>query len=369
MAIKFEIIKESKKTKARLGKLHTTHGIIDTPVFMPVGTQATVKAITPRELENFGIQIILSNSYHLFLRPGHNLIAQAGGLHKFMGWKGAILTDSGGFQIFSMKKLNKINNEGVSFNSHIDGSKHFISPEKAMEIQMALGSDVVMAFDECTPYPAGKYQVEIAAQRTIQWAKRCKEAHHNINQSLFGIVQGGAFKDLRIENANRLVELDFPGYAIGGLSVGEPKPLMYEILDCTVPCLPNNKPRYLMGVGAPQSILEGIIRGVDMFDCVLPTRNARNGSLFTSSGKISIANAKYKEDFTALDNKCQCYTCQNFSRAYLRHLHMSKEILASVLCTIHNLYFMSSLMENIRLALLEDRLLEFKEKFLLNYSG
>ena len=369
MKIKFEVIKESKKTKARLGKLFTPHGIIETPIFMPVGTQATVKAMTPRELEGLGIQIILSNSYHLFLRPGHGLIAQAGGLHKFMGWKRAILTDSGGFQVFSLGKLNKINDEGVSFNSYIDGSKHFVSPEKAMEIQMALGADIAMAFDECTPYPAGRYQVEIAAQRTIQWAKRCKEVHHNLNQSLFGIIQGGAFKDLRIDNAKKLVELDFPGYAIGGLSVGEPKSIMYEILDCTIPCLPNNKPRYLMGVGAPQSILEGTIRGVDMFDCVLPTRNARNGSLFISSGKLSITNAKYKDDFTPLDNKCKCYTCQNFTRAYLRHLYMSKEILASTLGTIHNLYFMSSLMKKIRLALLEDRLLEFKEEFLSNFPN
>ena len=367
MTIKFKVIKESKKTKARLGKLYTSHGIIDTPVFMPVGTQATVKAMTPRELEDLSIQIILSNSYHLYLRPGHNLIAQAGGLHKFIGWKGAILTDSGGFQIFSLGKLNKINDEGVSFNSHIDGSKHFISPEKAMEIQMALGSDIAMAFDECAPYPSGKYQIETAAQRTIQWARRCKEAHHSSSQSLFGIVQGGAFKDLRIENANKLVELDFPGYAIGGLSVGEPKSLMYEVLDYTVPCLPTNKPRYLMGVGAPQSILEGVARGVDMFDCVLPTRNARNGSLFTSSGKLSITNAKYKEDFTPLDNKCKCYTCRNFTKTYLRHLYMSKEMLASILGTIHNLYFMSSLMKNIRLALSEDRLLEYKEEFLANY--
>ena len=364
MTIEFEVIKESKKTNARLGKLYTSHGIIDTPVFMPVGTQATVKAMTPRELEDLGIRIILSNSYHLFLRPGHNLVAQAGGLHKFMGWKGAILTDSGGFQVFSLEKLNKINDEGVSFNSHIDGSKHFINPEKAMEIQMALGSDIAMAFDECTSYPAGKYQVEAAAQRTVQWARRCKEAHQSTSQSLFGIVQGGVFKDLRIENAKKLVELDFPGYAIGGLSVGEPKLLMYEILDCTVPCLPNNKPRYLMGVGAPQSILEGVIRGIDMFDCVLPTRNARNGSLFTSSGKLSITNSKYKDDFTPLDNKCKCYTCQNFTKAYLRHLYMSKEILASTLGTIHNLYFMSSLMKNVRVALLEDRLLEFKKEFL-----
>jgi queuine tRNA-ribosyltransferase len=369
LAIKFKIIKECKKNKARLGKLFTPHGTIDTPIFMPVGTQATVKSITPLELERIGIKIILCNSYHLYLRPGHNLIAQAGGLHKFMGWRGVILTDSGGFQIFSLGKLNKISDEGVFFNSHIDGSKHFISPEKSMEIQMALGSDIAMVFDECTSYPSGKYQLEIAAQRNIKWANKCKEIHHNPNQLLFGIVQGGTFKDLRIENANKLVELNFSGYAIGGLSVGEPKPLMYEVLDYTVPCLPKNKPRYLMGVGAPQSILEGVTQGIDMFDCVLPTRNGRNGSLFTSSAKISITNAKYKNDFTPLDSKCNCYTCQNFTRAYLRHLYMSKEILASVLGTIHNLYFMSSLMKSIRLALLEERLEEFKEEFLLNYLG
>lgn len=367
MSIKFEVLKKSKKTKARLGKLLTAHGVIDTPVFMPVGTKATVKAMTPGELEKLKINIILNNSYHLYLKPGHTLIAKAGGLHKFMGWNGSILTDSGGFQIFSLGKLNKISDEGVFFNSHIDGSKHFIDPEKAMEIQMALGSDIAMAFDECSPYPVGRYQVETAAQRTLQWAKRCKEVHNSPKQSLFGIVQGGAYKDLRIENARNLVALDFPGYAIGGLSVGEPKLLMYEVLDYTVPCLPQEKPRYLMGVGAPQSILEGVIRGVDMFDCVLPTRNARNGSLFTSSGKISITNTKYKDDLTPLDSECHCYTCKNFTKAYLRHLYMSKEILSSILGTIHNLHFMVELMKNIRLALQEDRILEYKEEFLSKF--
>ncbi len=367
MAIKFEIIKKSKKTKARLGKLLTPHGVIDTPVFMPVGTKATVKAMTPRELEQLNINMILSNSYHLYLKPGHELIAQAGGLHQYMAWNGSILTDSGGFQIFSLGKLNKISDEGVFFNSHIDGSKHFINPEKAMEIQMALGSDIAMAFDECSPYPAGKFQAETAARRTLQWARKCKEVHANSKQSLFGIVQGGMYRDLRIQNARNLVELDFPGYAIGGLSVGEPKPLMYEVLDYTVPCLPMEKPRYLMGVGAPQSILEGVIRGVDMFDCVLPTRNARNGSIFTSSGKISITNSKYKNDLTPLDSKCNCYTCQNFTKAYLRHLYMSKEILSSILGTIHNLYFMASLMKNIRIAIQQDRILQYKETFLSNF--
>ena len=369
MAIKFEIIKKSKKTKARLGKLLTPHGVINTPVFMPVGTKATVKAMTPRELEQLNINMILSNSYHLYLKPGHELIAQAGGLHQYMAWNGSILTDSGGFQIFSLGKLNKISDEGVFFNSHIDGSKHFINPEKAMEIQMALGSDIAMAFDECSPYPAGKFQAETAARRTLQWARKCKEVHANSKQSLFGIVQGGMYRDLRIQNARNLVELDFPGYAIGGLSVGEPKPLMYEVLDYTVPCLPMEKPRYLMGVGAPQSILEGVIRGVDMFDCVLPTRNARNGSIFTSSGKISITNSKYKNDLTPLDSKCNCYTCQNFTKAYLRHLYMSKEILSSILGTIHNLYFMASLMKNIRIAIQQDRILQYKETFLSNFLG
>ena len=369
MAIKFEIIKKSKKTKARLGKLLTPHGVIDTPVFMPVGTKATVKAMTPRELEQLNINMILSNSYHLYLKPGHELIAQAGGLHQYMAWNGSILTDSGGFQIFSLGKLNKISDEGVFFNSHIDGSKHFINPEKAMEIQMALGSDIAMTFDECSPYPAGKFQAETAARRTLQWAKKCKEVHDHAKQSLFGIVQGGMYRDLRIQNARNLVELDFPGYAIGGLSVGEPKPLMYEVLDYTVPCLPMEKPRYLMGVGAPQSILEGVIRGVDMFDCVLPTRNARNGSIFTSSGKISITNSKYKNDLTPLDSKCNCYTCQNFTKAYLRHLYMSKEILSSILGTIHNLHFMALLMKNIRIAIQQDRILQYKETFLSNFLG
>jgi len=349
--------------------LLTPHGVIDTPVFMPVGTKATVKAMTPRELEQLNINMILSNSYHLYLKPGHELIAQAGGLHQYMAWNGSILTDSGGFQIFSLGKLNKISDEGVFFNSHIDGSKHFINPEKAMEIQMALGSDIAMAFDECSPYPAGKFQAETAARRTLQWARKCKEVHNNSKQSLFGIVQGGMYRDLRIQNARNLVELDFPGYAIGGLSVGEPKPLMYEVLDYTVPCLPMEKPRYLMGVGAPQSILEGVIRGVDMFDCVLPTRNARNGSIFTSSGKISVTNSKYKNDLTPLDSKCNCYTCQNFTKAYLRHLYMSKEILSSILGTIHNLYFMASLMKNIRIAIQQDRILQYKETFLSNFLG
>lgn len=367
MSIKFEIIKESKNTKARLGKLYTTHGIIDTPVFMPVGTQATVKAMLPRDLEAIGFKIILCNSYHLYLRPGYNLIAQAGGLHKFMNWKGAILTDSGGFQIFSLGALNKVDEEGVYFNSHIDGSGHFINAEKAMEIQRSLGSDIAMAFDECTPYPCGRYQAEMATQRTIRWAKRCKEAYHDSTPNLFAIIQGSTYPDLRIQCARELVSLDFSGYAIGGLSVGEPKSLMYEVLDYTVPYLPVDKPRYLMGVGAPQSILEGVARGIDMFDCVLPTRNGRNGSLFTNSGKISITNAKYKEDFTPLDKQCNCYTCLNFTRAYLRHLYMSKEMLGSILGTIHNLHFMINLMERIKLALQEDRLLEFKEEFLAHF--
>ncbi len=367
MSIKFEIVKESKNTKARLGKLYTLHGIIDTPVFMPVGTQATVKAMLPRDLEAMGFKIILCNSYHLYLRPGHNLIAQVGGLHKFMNWKGAILTDSGGFQIFSLGALNKVSEEGVYFNSHLDGSRHFINAEKAIEIQRSLGSDIAMVFDECTSYPCGRYQAEMATQRTIQWAKRCKEACQDNRPALFAIIQGSTYQDLRIKCAQELVSLDFSGYAIGGLSVGEPKSLMYEILDYTISYLPVDKPRYLMGVGAPQSILEGVVRGIDMFDCVLPTRNGRNGSLFTTSGKLTITNNKYKEDFTPLDEQCQCYTCLNFTKAYLRHLYMSKEMLGPILGTIHNLYFMFNLMEKIKLALKEDRLLEFKEEFLTNF--
>lgn len=369
MAVKYELIKESTECKARLGKLHTPHGIIETPIFMPVGTRATVKTMTPEELKDLGAQIILSNTYHLYLRPGHELIKEAGGLHKFMNWDKPILTDSGGFQVFSLGDLRKITEEGVEFRSHIDGSRHFISPEKSIEIQNALGSDIIMAFDECAPYPSDRDYVKHSLERTTRWAKRCKEAHRNPEtQALFGIVQGGMYRDLREQSAKEIMDLDFPGYAIGGLSVGEPKELMYEVLDYTVPLLPKNKPRYLMGVGSPDCLFEGVIRGIDMFDCVLPTRIARNGTVMTSQGKVVIRNAKYARDFGKLDPECDCYTCRNYSRAYIRHLFNVNEILGARLTTIHNLYFLLKLMENIRLAIKEDRLLQYKEEFFKKYG-
>lgn len=369
MAIKFELIKESKECGARLGKIHTPHGVIETPIFMPVGTKATVKTMTPEELKDIGAQIILSNTYHLYLRPGHDLIEEAGGLHKFMNWDKPILTDSGGFQVFSLGDLRKITEEGVEFRSHIDGSKHFISPEKSIEIQNALGSDIIMAFDECAPYPSDREYVKNSLERTTRWAKRCKDAHkYPDRQALFGIVQGGMYKDLREQSAKEIIDLDFPGYAVGGLSVGEPAELMYEVLDFTVPLLPKNKPRYLMGVGSPDYLFEAVIRGIDMADCVLPTRIARNGTFLTSHGKVVIKHAKYERDFSTLDPECDCYTCKNYTKAYLRHLFKSNEILGARLATIHNLYFLLKLMENIRKAIMEDRLLEYKEEFYSKYG-
>jgi len=370
MTIKFTVKKRTEETdnSARLGLLKTEHSTIETPVFMPVGTQGTVKGILPKEINNLGFSIILSNAYHLFLRPGHKLIAKAGGLHRFMGWNKSILTDSGGFQVFSLGKINKITDEGVTFQSYIDGSKHFIGPEKSMEIQMALGSDIAMVFDQCAPYPSTRYETSFAAERTFQWAKQCQSFHSSKNQTLFGIIQGGLFPEIRKENALKMVDLDFSGYALGGLSVGEPKPMMYQMLDVTVPLLPREKPRYLMGVGEPHSVLEGVARGIDMFDCVLPTRNGRNGCLFTSHGKMSITNSRYKDDLSPIDRDCQCYTCQNFSRAYLRHLYMANEMLAPILGTIHNLYFMNHLMKEIRKAIFENRFNSFKKNFFDNFS-
>jgi len=370
MAIKYELIKECSQTGARLGRLHTPHGIIDTPIFMPVGTQATVKAMTPEELKEMEAQIILSNTYHLYLRPGHDLVKEAGGLHKFMNWDFPILTDSGGFQVFSLGDLRKITEEGVTFQSHLDGSKHFLSPEKVMEIENALGADIIMAFDECAPYPAEHDYVKKSLERTTRWAVRCKAAHTNTeNQALFGIVQGGMYKDLREQSAAELVALDFPGYSIGGLSVGEPKDLMYEVLDYTTPLLPKDKPRYLMGVGSPDALIEGVIRGIDMFDCVLPTRIARNGTAMTSEGKVVIKNAKYTRDFTPLDPNCACYCCKNYTRAYLRHLYKADEILSSRLMSTHNLHFLIHLMKQIRQAIMDDRLMDFRNEFFEKYYG
>lgn len=369
MAVEFKLIKESSDSMARLGELKTPHGLIETPVFMPVGTRATVKAMTPEELKDLGSQIILSNTYHLYLKPGHKLIEDAGGLHKFMNWDRPILTDSGGFQVFSLGDLRKISEEGVEFRSHIDGSKHFISPEKSIEIQNSLGSDIMMAFDECIPYPASHDYAKQSMERTTRWARRCKEYHKDWEkQGLFGIVQGGMYKDLRKQSAKDLVEMDFPGYAIGGLSVGEPRDIMCEMLEFTTPLLPKDKPRYNMGVGSPDYLFESVIRGIDMADCVLPTRIARNGTVMTSNGRLVIKNAKYKKDFNKLDEECTCYTCSNYSRAYIRHLFNLNEILGARLATIHNLHFLINLMENIKIAIKEDRLLSFKDEFYDKYG-
>lgn len=368
-AVRYELIKTCKQSGARLGRLHTPHGIIETPIFMPVGTQATVKSMTPEELKEIGSQIILSNTYHLYMRPGHELIKRAGGLHNFMNWDKPILTDSGGFQVFSLGPLRKIKEEGVEFRSHLDGSKHFLTPEKAMEIQNALGSDIMMVFDECAPYPADREYVKNSLERTTRWLKRCKDAHNNTDkQALFGIIQGGMYKDLREQSAKEITSIDLPGYAIGGLSVGEPKPLMYDVLEHTTPLMPKDKPRYLMGVGSPDDLVEGVIRGVDMFDCVLPTRIARNGTAMTSQGKVVVRNATYAEDFTPLDPECDCYACKNYSRAYIRHLIKANEILGARLITTHNLHFLLNLMKQIRQAIMEDRLLDFRNEFFAKYG-
>ncbi|SCM80189.1 tRNA-guanine transglycosylase [uncultured Sporomusa sp.] len=367
MAITYELIKRCSKTGARAGRIHTPHGVFDTPIFMPVGTQATVKAMSPDELKAMGAGIILSNTYHLYLRPGHDLVAEAGGLHKFMQWDRAILTDSGGFQVFSLGPLRKITEDGVTFRSHIDGSKHFLSPEKATEVQMALGADIIMAFDECVPYPAEHEYARQSTERTTRWAERCRKAHTRKDQALFGIVQGGMYKDLRTMSARDLVSLDFPGYAIGGLSVGEPKPLMYEMLEHTVPLLPQNKPRYLMGVGTPDCLLEGVMYGIDMFDCVFPTRVARNGTVMTNRGRLVVKNAEFARDFRPIDPDCNCYTCRNFSRAYIRHLLKTEEIFGLRLTTTHNLHFLVNFMKEMRQSILDERFLEFREEFWAYY--
>ncbi len=348
--------------------LHTPHGDILTPVYMPVGTQATVKAMTPRELEELGAQIILSNTYHLHLRPGEDLVAEAGGLHDFMHWRRPILTDSGGFQVFSLSGIRKITEEGVAFQSHLDGSKKFISPEICMDIQHKLGSDIMMAFDVCSAYPCDYDTAKAAMERTHRWAARCKAHHTDGQQALFGIVQGAFYKDLRIESAKVLADMDFIGYGIGGLSVGEPKPIMYEMLEEIRPYMPPNKPHYLMGVGTPDCFFEGVLRGVDMFDCVLATRIARNGTVLTKDGRMVIKNAQYAHDFRPMDETCDCYACQNFSRAYIRHLFKAGEITGARLASIHNLRFLVRTMERIREAILEDRLLDLKREFFASYD-
>lgn len=367
-AVTYELIKTCKQSGARLGRLHTPHGVIDTPIFMPVGTNASVKGIAPQELKDMNAKIILSNTYHLYLRPGHELVAEAGGLHKFMNWDRAILTDSGGFQVFSLSDLRKITEEGVHFRSHIDGSKHFLSPEKAMEIENALGADIMMAFDECAPYPSSYEYTKKSMYMTTRWAERCLKAHKNSDtQALFGIVQGGTFDDLRVISARDLVSMDFPGYGIGGLSVGEPGEIMYRVLEATVPHLPANKPRYLMGVGSPDYLIEGVIRGIDMFDCVLPTRIGRNGTAMTSQGKVIVRDAKYAHDYSPLDPECTCPACRNHTRAYIRHLLKAGEMYGLRLVAIHNLHFLINLMNSIRCAIMEDRLLDFREEFFNKY--
>ena len=367
-AITYELIKQCPHTGARAGRIHTPHGSFDTPIFMPVGTQASVKTLAPEELKEMGAGIILSNNYHLFLRPGSKLVKEAGGLHKFMNWDRAILTDSGGFQVFSLGDLRKISEEGVTFRSHIDGSKKFLSPEIATQSQMDLGADIIMAFDECVPYPADFKYTRESMELTLRWAQRCKNTMTNPNQGLFGIVQGGMYKDLRIECANRLVDMDFPGYAVGGLSVGEPKELMYEMLDITLEHLPQNKARYLMGVGTPDCLVEGVMRGIDMFDCVYPTRVARNGTAMTWNGRLVIKNAQYEHDFYPIDEHCNCYTCRNYSRAYIRHLVRVNEIFGLRLLTIHNLHFLIDFMRQMRQSIMEDRFPEFYRKFTANFS-
>ncbi len=358
----FKLLKTATDSKARLGIITTDHGTIETPVFMPVGTQAAVKTLTPEELKENNTSIILSNAYHLFLRPGNKLIKNMGGLHKFMHWNGPILTDSGGFQVFSLKKLAKIKEEGVYFNSHIDGSKCFLSPEISMEIQQDLGADIAMVFDEPVPYPSSYEYAKNSNEMNSRWAERCKESHREENQALFGIVQGGMFKDLRKQSAEKILEIGFDGYAIGGLSVGEPKDLMFELVDCTAPLLPEDKPRYIMGVGTPTDIIKGILCGIDMFDCVIPTRNARNGTLFTSEGKVIIKNSKYTNDESPLDPNCLCYTCRHYSRAYLRHLFTAQEILSLRLNTVHNIYFYNNLMKQIREEIKNDSLADYYKR-------
>lgn len=364
----FEITGRSSETFARLGRLYTPHGTIETPVFMPVGTQATVKAMSQEELRELGFSIILGNTYHLYLRPGHELIKRAGGLHKFMNWHGVILTDSGGFQVFSLGELRRIGEEGVIFKSYIDGSEHEFTPERVMEIQGAIGADIAMAFDECPPYEATYEYVKSATQRTHDWALRCKQSA-SPSQMVFGIVQGGVFRDLREWSADYISSLDFTGNAIGGVSVGEPKPQMHDVVEWTVPRLPEHKPRYLMGVGTPLDIIDFVMQGIDMFDCVLPTRLGRNGSMYTTYGRINIKNARFTEDFTPLDSECDCWVCQNYTRAYIRHLYKAEEILAARLATYHNLYFYQRVIRGIRSAIAEDNLCQFRQDFISKYSA
>ncbi len=367
-AVNIEIIKECPETGARAGVLHTPHGSFPTPMFMPVGTQATVKTLSPEELKEMGAGIILSNTYHLFLRPGHELVEKAGGLHKFMNWDQGILTDSGGFQVFSLGAMRKIREEGVEFRSHIDGAKKLLTPEIATKVQEALGADIIMAFDECMPYPADLSYAKNSTDRTTRWAARCKAAHSRTDQALFGIVQGGMHKELRQKSAEELVDMDFPGYAVGGLSVGEPKEMMYDMLAATTCHLPKEKPRYLMGVGTPDCLVEGVALGVDMFDCVFPTRVARNGTCMTRTGRLVVRNAEFADDFRTIEEGCGCYACKNYSRAYIRHLFKAEEIFGLRLLSLHNLYFLLQFMRDMRQAIIDGVFPQFRKNFLEGYS-
>jgi queuine tRNA-ribosyltransferase len=379
MSFVFDLLKKDPHSRARAGVIHTPHGPIPTPVFAPVGTQATVKAVSPRELRELGVSLILANTYHLYLRPGPDTVADLGGLHDFMGWDGPIMTDSGGFQVFSLAHLRSVDRTGVTFRSHLDGSEHLLTPEKAIEIQEKLGADIILCLDECPEPLDYDYNVQ-ALERTHHWAERCKQAHTRRDQALrpaseaasgqalFGIVQGGAFADLRRQSAEFITALDFLGYSIGGLSVGEPKEVMHEMLEVTMPLLPTDKPRHLLGIGSPEDIFEGVARGIDIFDCVLPTRIARNGALFIRTGRINIRNAQYADDVAPIEEGCDCYTCRHFSRAYLRHLIKAKEILGLRLATLHNLHFMLNLLREIREAILADTFSALRKEFLANYE-
>ena len=369
MKIKYNLLHEEKNTNARLGTIETNYGVVNTPMFMPVGTRATVKTLTPEELYEMHSGVILANTYHLWLRPGADIIEKAGGLHKFMNYHGPILTDSGGFQVFSLANPKDISEEGVHFKSHIDGSNLFLTPEKSIEIQNKLDSDIAMSFDECPPASASYEYMKNSVERTLRWAKRGKDAHKNPNQSLFGIVQGGVYEDLRKYSATETVKLGFDGYSIGGVANdGENKDAMYKAIEYSTSYIPKDKVRYLMGVGEPEDIIEGVIRGVDIFDCVLPTRIARHGNAFTKYGKISLKNAKYKEDFTPIEEGCDCYACKNYTKAYIRHLVNVDEVLGGRLLSIHNIRFLIRLTEELREAIKEDKLLEYRDEFYKNYQ-